>query len=533
MGDINIALLVIAIVVSLLSIAVSIYLLINYQHPDDSNQAYFPKLVVVIGLTLAQLSVLMLPADVSNRQSCINGFVSGECSETLPMRTLWYILWIAICVMVFVIIPFSIFLYEGDEEKGTGKRVLLAILWCLLSVFVFGGLFGILYGFVGYVEYPVKRLVSATIPMTNDFSSLGSQASCVSLYNTGLGACSSYASPQGSKTTWTLRVSFPKYIIALFTILGSLLFSIFGGVGIAVLPLSSILSFLRRPRATITRSEYIKEATAIGKKAKEIHELAVTLQQEERSGGKTWAWRRNAKKLQQALFHLEEDEAELRERFPQGEEAEMFWAMTVLLYIGKLIFGVIGLAISVAWIVHITLYMLIQPPAAAFLNEFFITLDRWWGLLGTGAFSIFCFYLFLAVISGEMYLGLNILILSIHPMRWNATLMSSFLFNVALILCCATSAIQFCAKAFAAYAQETAVQEIFGHTLENLQGIRYLYVFNLFQYIFIVMFVVTFIYFLAVVSTGPFLDQFNRSPCLCTDKSAGSVTAAVWLTCDY
>ncbi|CAI5495431.1 unnamed protein product [Closterium sp. Naga37s-1] len=299
------------------------------------------------------------------------------------MRTLWYILWIAICVMVFVIIPFSIFLYEGDEEKGTGKRVLLAILWCLLSVFVFGGLFGILYGFVGYVEYPVKRLVSATIPMTNDFSSLGSQASCVSLYNTGLGACSSYASPQGSKTTWTLR----------------------------------------------------------------------------------------------ALFHLEEDEAELRERFPQGEEAEMFWAMTVLLYIGKLIFGVIGLAISVAWIVHIILYMLIQPPAAAFLNNFFITLDRWWGLLGTGAFSIFCFYLFLAVISGEMYLGLNILILSIHPMRWNATLMSSFLFNVALILCCATSAIQFCAKAFAAYAQETAVQEIFGHTLENLQGIRYLYVY--------------------------------------------------------
>ncbi|GJP75354.1 hypothetical protein CLOP_g5811 [Closterium sp. NIES-67] len=202
--------------------------------------------------------------------------------------------------------------------------------------------------------------------------------------------------------------------------------------------------------------------------------------------------------LKQALFHLEEEEAELRERFPQGDEAEMFWAMTVFVYIGKLIFGIIGLGISVAWIVHIIIYMLIQPPASAFLNSFFIMLDRWWGLLGTGAFSVFCFYLFLAVMSGEMYLGLNILLLSIHPMRWNATLMSSFLFNVALILCCATSAIQFCAKAFAAYAQETAVQEIFGHTLENLQGIRYLYVFNLFQYIFIVMFAVTFIYFLAV-----------------------------------
>lgn len=37
------------------------------------------------------------------------------------------------------------------------------------------------------------------------------------------------------------------------------------------------------------------------------------------------------------------------------------------------------------------------------------------------------------------------------------------------------SVIQFCATAFAYYAQATAAEEIFGHTLQSLRGIKYLY----------------------------------------------------------
>lgn len=42
------------------------------------------------------------------------------------------------------------------------------------------------------------------------------------------------------------------------------------------------------------------------------------------------------------------------------------------------------------------------------------------------------------------------------------------------------SVIQFCSTAFAYYAQATAAQEIFGHTLQSLRGIRYLYKWVLF-----------------------------------------------------
>ena len=45
-----------------------VYLLVYYQHPDDHNDAYFPKFVVITGFVLAGATVLLLPLDVANRE---------------------------------------------------------------------------------------------------------------------------------------------------------------------------------------------------------------------------------------------------------------------------------------------------------------------------------------------------------------------------------------------------------------------------------------------------------------------------------
>ena len=39
----------------------------------------------------------------------------------------------------------------------------------------------------------------------------------------------------------------------------------------------------------------------------------------------------------------------------------------------------IRLIVSVAWIAHIVIYLLIDPPLSPFLNEVFIKLDDIWG----------------------------------------------------------------------------------------------------------------------------------------------------------
>lgn len=67
------------------------------------------------------------------------------------------------------------------------------------------------------------------------------------------------------------------------------------------------------------------------------------------------------------------------------------------------------------------------------------------------------------MVKGNFKFGLNLLIFRVHPMRPGATVMSSFLFNVALILLATTATIQFCVAAFALYADGTAVLDIFGN----------------------------------------------------------------------
>ncbi|GJX38723.1 LIMR family protein [Tanacetum coccineum] len=491
MGDFNLALVLVAIIVTVLVFIFNLYLLVNYQHPDDKNQAYFPKFVVVLGLSVSAISILMLPADVANRQACQHAIYNGACNLTLPMKDLWLVVYIVDAILVFFVIPFAMFYYEGDQDKTVGKRIKSALLWVGAMAIVCG----LVLGVIGKVDFTVRHLSSSTMAFPSNFQFSSGQPCVVN--GRANGNCSAYDASPSSETTWTQRSTFPEYIVALTTIVGSVLFSIFGGVGIACLPLGLIFSFIRRPKAVITRSQYIKEATELGKKARELKKAADALHQEERSGSKGRKWRKNMKAVEKELLLLEEDVNALEEMYPQGEKAETTWAMTVLGYLVKLILGVFGLIVSIAWVAHIVIYLLIDPPLSPFLNEVFIKLDDIWGLLGTAAFAFFCFYLLLAVIAGAMMLGLRLVFITIHPMKWGATLMNSFLFNVALILLCSISVIQFCSTAFAYYAQATAAQEIFGHTLQSLRGIKYLYKYNIFQIAFVVLAGLTFVYYAA------------------------------------
>jgi LMBR1 domain-containing protein 1 len=47
---------------------VSLYFLVYYQHPDDKNEAWLPKITVLLGMMLAGATVLLLPLDVANNE---------------------------------------------------------------------------------------------------------------------------------------------------------------------------------------------------------------------------------------------------------------------------------------------------------------------------------------------------------------------------------------------------------------------------------------------------------------------------------
>lgn len=116
-------LIIIMVVVGLLTIGASVYILIAFQHPEDRNQAWLPKIVVCFGICVAIWTVLLFPLDVANVNACSVGLPLASCSTTLPMKTLWYIDYIIIVVMAFAIIPFAMFYYEGDSEWCVGRRL--------------------------------------------------------------------------------------------------------------------------------------------------------------------------------------------------------------------------------------------------------------------------------------------------------------------------------------------------------------------------------------------------------------------------
>ena len=58
---------VVVIAFAILSV-VGLYLVVKYQHPDDKNDAYVPKVVVLLGFVLSGATVLLLPLDVANNE---------------------------------------------------------------------------------------------------------------------------------------------------------------------------------------------------------------------------------------------------------------------------------------------------------------------------------------------------------------------------------------------------------------------------------------------------------------------------------
>ena len=108
-------LIIVAVVVSVLAVGVALYILIAYQHPEDKNQAWLPKGVVILGVSLAIWTVLLFPLDVGNRAACKAG-IASHCSFAIPTLQLWYACYIGILVMVTIVIPFAIFYYEADSD---------------------------------------------------------------------------------------------------------------------------------------------------------------------------------------------------------------------------------------------------------------------------------------------------------------------------------------------------------------------------------------------------------------------------------
>ena len=164
---------------------------------------------------------------------------------------------------------------------------------------ILGLILGLSYGFVGFVDLPVTTLTSGLALFGADDATFGpAAAACLEKNALARGSVlnAGYACDAGSggvpTETWSVRTSFPVYVVALTSVVSWVSFIAFGGVGISAVPVDLVKRFLGRPKTVIAKSEYIKIAGKLAQATQVVVAEAREVQREERGTGRTRKTRR-------------------------------------------------------------------------------------------------------------------------------------------------------------------------------------------------------------------------------------------------
>lgn len=483
------------IVIAALVFLMSIITLIKFQHPDDAVQAWFPKVVVVLGFFLIFGVAMLMPYDVANRDG-----------GGIDIDTLWLIGLCSVAGMVLLLVPFSFCYYEAqtteDELTSTSKargccqkQFMQAVLYTLAFAVVLVVLTVILYATpANTAEVPVhliqQNYTNAVTMCTNTTFQFNNYR------NTDLFDCANQGGgcdALGSTFNWEISVTFVVYLLALLAFIGWWFFFLFAGVGLVALPFDLINDFRTRP-APMSKMKYTEECNKLLTQVDETINSARTLRDGEilSSGGMS-----QNKRGRTAINKLEQQYYFLRRDFNLLKTSREYSQSNPLWYILKLVLGIIGLVISVMWLLHICLYMLPEKgfEVDPFLNKLFIELESVGGgafpLFGILAYAIFVFYLQWCVVKGNFRLGIRFLVFKMYPMEVGNTYMSAFLANIWVLCLCVFPLVQFIVTAFPIYARYTAIEVLFGGQIKFLKGFSTFWKQNVFVYMLLAIAVLT------------------------------------------
>ena len=482
---IDVLTIIMMIIVGIILLIANFYILIYFSHPDDrsSCSGWFLKILVLIGLTLAWFQVLLLPLDVNN----IRTFGSG-----LNMKVLWYILFISIMVYVLILFPISSSYYETDEDWSCCEKITHSLSWFLVYIIFFGGLSLVLYFTIGKAEIPINSITCNY----NDFIITPSDID-ISKLNNITKICNI-----SEDKFLEIKVSFIVYAIAILSFVSWIVFSFFGGIGLAAVPLDFFYDFCTRPKSMIG-TNLKKRKKILFRELEELKLLGNELTEMEQRGANhrcfIFGERRrydNKKHEYVARYALAEEEFHI---VNASIESKLKNNCVVLCYYCLIPFGVISSIFTVLWLIQFCcsyFYIKNGRPGYPFLSYLLIFFqDESVSFLSFFIFALLCLYLLFCLIKGNFKFGVRILCCwSIHPMKKDKTYMNSFIFNVSLILLGSCAITQFCTDCLYDYVSFTDIDSMFNVMIKNLKFFYIFYKYHIFQYIFFGVFVLSFVY---------------------------------------
>jgi len=502
--------LILTIVVTfLILLVVATYVLVYYQHPDDKNDAWFPKLTVVLGIVVSIATVLLLPLDVANNEgySGCDGYDSVAFCGGLNMVLFWNIIYYLIPVFLFLLIPFMTFFYEADDGllmAGTSvggqanSRVAEALKYQAGVIVILGIIFGVMFHQLAESDIPVAEYTGGVdgvvVALANPPTSTFSTASLGETYSADVDY---YTRADATVRDQIIRVAvpLPTFFASALSFFGWFVFAVFGGIGITALPLELILAFVHRPRhmdavefaeAQVNIRERVNELVDLGELMKIAQEERNLASQTNGTFNPFKGFSKDAREerstlleFKKAVYLLEKDVDDF------NKCSKHYSTYNPLIPWFALAGGIFSIILSLVWIIQIAINVLPNEPLHPFLNGYLQWFETWFPLIGVLSVAILSLYLLLCALKGCFRFGLRFPFFTLHPMEPGKTYMSSFMFNIGLLMLCALPVVQFTTMAFQDYARYTTVGQIFGIQVQYMKFFHWFWDTQIFVYVFV------------------------------------------------
>jgi LMBR1 domain-containing protein 1 len=394
--SVDVALIVIAAVVPCVLLFFNVLIMAKYLDAEATRGHYIAKVFTLLGMLLAECTILLLPLDVGNRTGLVGcGFWNNGCGG-LNLAAVWQIVYWIIFGLLVVVFPYMIFFYEADDEglaaedaaraagtstcmarlcdfRGCGRATVSAVIYTLITIVIAGVVIALMYTFLNTTEIPYKLTsvdvqTVAFMPLTVPIQTSCAVGTC--LQPCGTGTCNWVT------VTLNISVTFVIYVAALMSFVGWFIFTIYVGIGFIALPIDCINAFKFRPRP-LAHSELQKQRKALKDRAAELMKVAydmgnrqVTFNEEVHSGSeKRKAKRSNAQEMNRYRVLVDLLESDL-EKFQMSDPQYYRQHYNPFVPWFKLFFGIISIIITIVWLLQIIIYMLFNPPLYPFLVRY-------------------------------------------------------------------------------------------------------------------------------------------------------------------
>jgi len=477
---------------------INVYIVAYFAKPTSEN-TWWTKGLIIGGLQLTSFTVMMVSVDAANNGGnpmCDKGYLANDAIYCggIDFHLVWQILFLAIFIVLVMFIPFATFYWEASADVENKKPFREAVCYEMVVIgFILCVVIPLYYFSKESITHvPVKHYVTSLKSMQLNRYNLAPGGSIVAyLAASPLAPKSPFVTPPVSSAlaSITYPVTFDVYIVSLISWVGWFVFALFTGAGMAAVPIDLINAYIHRP-VPLDPNELRVRKLDLQVRTSEILETSMEMKKTRQAAGgikravNTVSDRMQVNKLTNMMYALEQEVAAL-DACQQSREG-----INPLTPFFQLFLGMLSAVLSITWMLQLVLYNLLGKMPL--LNVYLLSFDSWFPMFGVVTYAIFSIYALLCTIKGCFKVGMRCLCCcQIHTMAVGKTEINSFLFNLAVVMLCATPLVHFCVQSFSGYASYSDAYLMFDVQIRNMAFFAPMFQKHMFTYILLSMFGIT------------------------------------------